>query len=465
MKTLIYIFTLLVVTSQAYGQDSRVSDRLADQLAKDSKETELYFPASVKRFYVKNRFQAAWIKPQDGMGKTWQAMLLLDCVLQFGLAHADYHPSNLSYDTLHTMLEEPDKLGADVKARFDILLTDAMITFMNHLHYGKFNPYYTPETIDRGKDVPFLAVNKLKEALLEKDVGGVLDVQPKSKMYQELQEYLRLVKGQYVGDCYEMPEGDVRLAAINMERLRWAEIDSTPYLQVNIPTYTLHLYEADSVYAFKVIVGKPARPTPALKSAIGHFTTAPDWKVPQKIFVRKLLPMALQRTSYFEENNYTVYDNMGTLVNVNSLRLKEIAKNPSNYSLRQSSGRDGAQGEVVFRFPNSFDIYLHDSPDQRLFKREVRSLSHGSIRVQKAAELAALMLRYDGSLDEIPFMQKNVTKYLQSTFVLKNPLPIKITYITCQAKDGQLLRYKDVYHLDKVLENKLYNVPVRLAGN
>ncbi len=236
MKTLIYIFTLVVVTFQAYSQDSRVSDRLADQLALDSRETGLYFPASVKRFYVTNGFQPAWIKLQDGLGKTWQAMLLLDCVLHFGLAHADYHPSELSYDTLRTLLEEPDKLSAIVKARFDIVLTDAMITFMNHLHYGKFNPDYPPERIDRGKDVPFLAGIKLKEVLLEKDLGGILDFQPKSKLYQELQEYMRLVKGQYVGDCYEIPEADVRLVAINMERLRWAEMDRTPYIQVNIPT-------------------------------------------------------------------------------------------------------------------------------------------------------------------------------------------------------------------------------------
>lgn len=465
MKTIVYIFALLVLTSQANGQDSWLSDKLVDQLAVDSRETGLYFPASVKRFYLKNGFQAAWIKPQDGMGKTWQAMLLLDCVLHFGLAHSDYHPSELSYDMLHTMLDEPDKLGADVKARFDIVLTDAMITFMNHLHYGKFNPDYTPEIIDRGKDVPFLAVKKLKEVLLDKDLGAVLDVQPKSKMYRELQEYMRLVKGQYVGDCYEIPEADVRLAAINMERLRWADIDSTAYLQVNIPTYTLHLNAADSVYAFKIIVGKPARPTPALKSAIGHFTTAPDWKVPQKIFVRKLLPKALQRTSYFEENNYTVYDKTGKLVNINSLKLKEIAKNPSEYSLRQSFGCDDAHGTVVFRFPNNFDVYLHDSPDQMLFNKEVRALSQGCIRVQKAEELAGLLLQYDGSQDQIPLMQKNVTEYLQSTFILKRPVPIKITYITCAVQDGQLLRYKDIYHLDKLLENKLYNLTSQLALN
>lgn len=466
MKTCIVIFMLTVTAIQAQGQDKKISDQLSAQLAVNATETGLYYPLSVKRFYTENGFQPAWIKSQDGMGHTWQAMLMLDCVLQFGLAHADYHPSELSYDSLHVMLEEPDKLGADVKARFDIMLTDAMITFMNNLHYGKFNPDYFPERIDHDKNIAFQAENRLREALLGRDLmSAVADVQPKSKPYRELEEYMRLVKGQYVGDCYEIPEAEVRLAAINMERLRWANLGEAPYLHVNIPSYTLDLNEPDSVYAFKVIVGKPANPTPSLSSAIGYFTTAPDWKVPQKIFIRELLPKALQQTSYFEEHKYIVYDKHGELVNISSLKLKEIAKNPSGYSLRQSSGCDNALGAVVFRFPNSFDVYLHDSPDQKLFNSEVRSLSYGCIRVQKAAELAALLLQYDGASDQIPLMRKNVDRYLKSNFMLKKPVPIRITYLTCGIKDGQLVRYKDIYRLDKLLENKLYNIPSQVALN
>jgi len=67
-------------------------------------------------------------------------MLMLDCVLQFGLSHDDYHPKELSYDLLHNILEKPGQVSAADKAKYDILLTDALVTFMNHLHYGKLNP-------------------------------------------------------------------------------------------------------------------------------------------------------------------------------------------------------------------------------------------------------------------------------------------------------------------------------------
>lgn len=167
MKNFIYIFMLLLAVVHVRAQDKGISSQLSAQLAVDTKETGLYFPASVKRFYTENNFQPVWIKPQGGMGQTWQAMLMLDCVLEFGLSHDDYHPYELSYDSLHTMMDKPGKLGADAEARFDIVLTDAMITFMNHLHYGKFNPDYLRERTDKGRDIPFVAE---------------LDVQPKSKL-------------------------------------------------------------------------------------------------------------------------------------------------------------------------------------------------------------------------------------------------------------------------------------------
>src|SRR5690606_25094627 len=169
------------------------------------------------------------------------------------------------------------KLGTYITARFDIVLTDAMITFMNHLHYGKLNPQYTSERIDQMKDIPFLAGKRLKEALHKSDfTADVLDVQPKAKLYQDLQEYMRLAQGQYIGDCYDVPEADIRCAAINMERLRWADFASSPYIHINIPSYTLDLYEPDSIYSFKVNVEKLKAPRLPSNDAIGYFAISPD---------------------------------------------------------------------------------------------------------------------------------------------------------------------------------------------
>jgi len=276
MKALFYITILALSSTCLQAQDKGISNQISAQLAGDTNAEGLFYPASVQRFYLANDFQPAWIKPQAEMGKTWQAMLLLDCVLQFGLAHADYHPYELSYDSLRTMLQQPEKWDAQVKARFDIVLTDAMISLMNHLHYGKLNPEYPADKIDRGTALPFLTENKLCEALSRDNfMECILGVQPQDQNYVHLQHYMQLVKGQYQGDCYEIPEADVRLVAINMERLRWANFPKRPFIHVNIPSYTLELCEPDSVYSFKIAVGRPRHNSAATNCTAAYLTAAP----------------------------------------------------------------------------------------------------------------------------------------------------------------------------------------------
>lgn len=145
-------------------------------------------------------------------------MLLLDCVRQYGLYHVDYHPKQLLYITLQKLVKSQGT--KDEEAAFDILMTDAMIRFVNNLHYGKLNPVYTASKLDRG--VKFNADSALLAALKSKDFLTAIDsVQPKSKLYIDLQNHMRLLAGQLTSDCYEIPEALIQKMAINMERLRW----------------------------------------------------------------------------------------------------------------------------------------------------------------------------------------------------------------------------------------------------
>jgi len=246
--------------------------------------------------------------------------------------------------------------------------------------------------------------------------------------------------------------------AINMERLRWAAITDSSYIQVNIPSFNLEYHLPDTTYEFKTVVGKPAWPTPTLNSAITYFTTTPEWKVPQKIFIKELLPKALENSAFFENNQYTLYDNQGNYIEANANALAMVKQNPGNYKLRQSSGCDNSLGLIVFRFPNIFDIYLHDTPEQNLFKADERDFSHGCIRVEQAEKLADLILRQDSANNLIGTVHKAIKGYKTKNFMLKTPVPIKVTYLTCEMQKGNLVTYKDIYDLDKRLEMALYNV-------
>ena len=113
-------------------------------------------------------------------------------------------------------------------------------------------------------------------------------------------------------------------------------------------------------------------------------------------------------------------------------------------------------GNIVFRFPNLFDVYLHDTPEQQLFKKGARAFSHGCIRVERAELLAEMLLRYDGQATWIPVLKASLAGMNRKDFSLKRPVPIKITYFTCEIIDGMLSSYPDIYNRDKVLEEVMF---------
>jgi murein L,D-transpeptidase YcbB/YkuD len=458
---LCFAMLLLNLTMPGYaaevksGIDTNIKATIQSQITLT--QHQLYYPASTKRFYRNATSKLVWIAPDTVKAHASEAMMMLDCVLHYGLNHADYHPAELLYDRLNSLIRSGNKAKESDKAKFDVFLTDAMLTLINHLHYGKLNPDEPSTKTDTLEKSDFRAEYILQKALRSSDFWSVIEsVQPKNKQYTYLQDYMRLVTGQYVGDCYELPDSTIRLMAINLERLRWSNNSTSTYLQINIPSYTLTLHQPDTVYNFKVIVGKPASPTPRLQSNVTHFTTAPEWKVPQSIFVRELLPKALRDKDYLENNHFALYDNQGRYQVADKAKLKGIQKNHAGYYARQSSGCDNAMGAIVFRFNNVYEVYLHDTPQQDLFKRKERALSHGCIRVEQASKLAALLLKYDGATNQVVKMQKAVTGYHKQTFSLKTAVPIKITYITCEVVEGIITTYKDVYQLDKQLEKALY---------
>lgn len=418
------------------------------------------YPKSVERFYLQSGFNPGWIKDEKEIRRTWEALLMLDCVLQFGLSHADYHPNEVDYGMMHDIYKRPSKVSADQKARFDIMLTDAMISFIYHLHFGKLNPVYTAEKLDSGETPGFCAEEILSAAKQRQDfMALILNSQPKSREYVLMQEQMRLMKGQYLDDCYEAPEGTVRKLAINMERLRWAASDEIPSIRINIPSYTLALHLPDSVHQFKVIVGKAAWPTPIFQSVLSHFSTAPDWRVPGKIFVNELLPKIIKNPGFLEANHFAIYDLKGIYVDPVKSNLMLVKKNPGKYFIRQSSGCDNALGRVVFRFANTFGVYLHDTPEQHLFSRDMRALSHGCIRVERAEELASLLLGIDRTPQKIKALHQAMTFYEAKTFTLKTAVPIQTVYLTCEIVDGLVRNYEDIYGQDNALELAMYGTP------
>jgi len=461
ISVLFFLPRRITIASATATQDSTISAIIKTSIARSN---GLYFPASVKRVYENNGYQLIWIAPATVKTHAAESMLLLDCVLQFGLNYADYHPKFLTYQKLKSLTENFDKQSNSEKAEFDVVLTDALITYMNHLHYGKLNPYYPADKIEAASHTGFDAAVSLARALGQKDfMSAFLSVQPQSAAYQELQYHMHLLTGLYTGDCYETPDSIIKKMAVNLERLRWMNSSDKTCIEVNIPSYTLTFHQPGAETQFKVIVGKPDAPTPSLQSAVSYFETAPEWRIPQKIFRKETLVKALNNKGCLENSHIAIYSKTGKYIPINRTRLLEIKQNPGNYYATQSSGCDNSLGLIVFRFPNIYDIYLHDTPEQKLFAKNERAYSHGCIRIEQAEKLAGLLLKNEGSEGKMPTLHNDIATLKHQVFILKQPVPIKVNYITCSVNKGLLIMYKDIYKLDNSLEMALYNTELPLA--
>jgi L,D-transpeptidase YcbB len=393
------------------SRDTSLSAEIRMQLEDLNGPVALHYPKSAFRFYLQNGFQPVWINPRGDQRKTWEAVLLFNCVLQFGLCREDYHPQELVYSRLHTILDHPSQVNNNEKARYEIVITDALLTFMNHLHFGKLNPEFQSGRIDAGASNGFYAKDVLARALLDTNfLKAVINVQPKSTEYLSLLKQMRHLT-QFQEDCEGMPSEAVRKMAVNLERLRWSATEEKTYLQINIPSYTLLLAEPDTTYHFRVMVGKPLTPTPSLNTVLTDFTTASELKIPQRRLRKE--------SSFFGD------------------------KNP--------------KGVIYFWFKNSAGVSMQGRPEKYIFNRQDRALTNGGIRVEQGEKLAALLLLSDDAKNKVKDLEKAIADFAIQNFTLQKPVPLRITYITCEMNKGKFLDYKDVYGLDTNLEMALYN--------
>jgi murein L,D-transpeptidase YcbB/YkuD len=135
--------------------------------------------------------------------------------------------------------------------------------------------------------------------------------------------------------------------------------------------------------------------------------------------------------------------------------MEIVKQNDSLPEIRQLPGKDNALGKVKFLFPNTFDIYMHDSPDKTLFKKQDRALSHGCIRVADAAKMAEYLLRDQPEWNAQKINQAMNSGKEQSVSVKKS-VPVYITYYTAWMDEKGKMNFRnDVYGHDKDAAQKM----------
>jgi murein L,D-transpeptidase YcbB/YkuD len=224
---------------------------------------------------------------------------------------------------------------------------------------------------------------------------------------------------------------------VNLERSRWLpDHIGGEYIAVNIPEFKLHVFRNDSVlWTMNVVVGKAANKTVIFSGDLKYVVFSPYWNVPASILKKEVLPGIQRNKNYLASHHMEWNGN----------------------SVRQKPGPWNSLGQVKFLFPNSYSIYLHDTPSKSLFNEDQRAFSHGCIRVAEPRKLAMYLLKNDPAWDE-----KKIGDAMNSgrekTVTLMQSIPVFIGYLTAWVSpQGQLNFRNDIYGRDSRLAKMLGN--------
>jgi murein L,D-transpeptidase YcbB/YkuD len=299
-------------------------------------------------------------------------------------------------------------------------------------------------------------------------MADTLELKQAIKKYQKIKSLKQdgLVSSSLIKSLNNTDVEKFKRIAITLDRYKHLA-DTMPgrYIWVNLPAYNLKVWDHDTVaLESKVICGKPATRTPLLTSAITNMVTYPTWTVPTSIIVKQFLPKLKVNPNYLAAHGLHLEDKDGETVNASSVNWKKYSKGIP-YKVMQGSGDDNALGIFKFNFNNKYAVYLHDTNERNLFKRDVRSLSHGCVRVQEWKQLAFYIARYDSMNlkpnEKLPYNTDSILNILsrkeRKTLYVKNRLPLFIRYYGCELKDGKIKFYDDMYGEDSAIRNKYFS--------
>lgn len=220
--------------------------------------------------------------------------------------------------------------------------------------------------------------------------------------------------------------------AANLERYRWMPRSlGERYIMVNVPSFRLEAHDSTGTLEMKVIVGAEfeGKQTPVFADSMETVVFRPYWNITPDIQKQETAPKIAADPNYMAANDLEYFEDGGET------------------RIRQKPGSKNSLGLVKFLFPNSYNIYLHDTPNGELFDHDVRAFSHGCIRLEKPDELAQWVLGWDAG--RVNTAMQNGTD--NESEKLSRKIPVYIVYATAYDRDGQLYFGNDLYSRDDAM--------------
>jgi len=231
---------------------------------------------------------------------------------------------------------------------------------------------------------------------------------------------------------------------INMQRKRWMPARPEGILLiVNIPEFELYVDSGKMIlFQMDVVVGAEGHNTTMFSGNVSQVVFSPYWNIPSSIVKKEVVPGLRRDKNYLKKRDMEITGREGGIPVV-----------------RQRPGAKNALGKVKFLFPNSFNIYMHDTPQKEFFSRSSRGLSHGCIRLSDPVKLANYLLQNSKIWNPekiISAMNSGKEQFVE----LKNKIPVIITYYTSWVDYKGVLHFTDdIYGHDKQMAMKMFTNP------
>jgi L,D-transpeptidase YcbB len=252
----------------------------------------------------------------------------------------------------------------------------------------------------------------------------------------------------------------VRQIQLTLERWRWLPValHSAPIV-ANIPEFRLRAYDENYkiVLSMNVVVGKAYRhDTPIFTDTMQYVVFRPYWSVPYSISKAEFLPRVARDPDYLTKKGFEVVDSRQHVITAGTVTSDILAQlRAGKLYIRQLPGPKNSLGLVKFIFPNSSNVYMHDTPAPEFFAKSRRDFSHGCIRLENPADLAVWVLRDNPGWD-IDHVRAAMNGSPNQQENLAHPIPVLILYGTVIVTENGIVHfYDDIYGHDAALEKVL----------
>jgi len=242
---------------------------------------------------------------------------------------------------------------------------------------------------------------------------------------------------------------------LSIARLKWLKRDTNRYhIVVNIPDFMVTVYDGwKPIEKMRVVTGRKGHETPIFYNKVKLLVLNPYWRIPPSIIRHETLPKLKRDPGYTNKKHieiHTGYSEHSPRVNPYKVNWHKYGKHLPPYKFMQSPGDFNALGRVKFLFPNSYSVYMHDTPEKALFSKDIRAFSHGCIRLHRPID----MLKTFSEMDHKVNFEKaqEILKDTKKTPVrLSKSVPIDIIYISAWVdKEGEVQFREDIYGYDEL---------------